>query len=878
MKDKSAAGDAGLAAFAGQGDCAGVHGGDLRVPEVEAKVQAARRELGVLRFVRNGNALSVEHWCGKRGMGAQIPAPAPPAQSVSLHPPHDRLSSGDALSPLFPAAALPLSFGDSLVGVLYITADAGDVSSVSCGGGAGGAARTVLSSPAALQQLALSASLALSALVASIGPGCGTLSALAASLRRIAESSSLQALVWELRDALAQYVRRQFLLDAAVQAAVVPQPFSRVAFMLHTDGPPVATTAATAPQPPPSVTAAVQHAGRGGGGGAANGLVLTASVGSPIIAAPGASLDGYGHAGQSGSPSKNSSTRHRSYKGDQRAADPLAAVGERSASQVMARRGTTGQFSCSPGPSSAGNLGGPKAPWAALGGGAAPRRSQRVFQLGPSALPGAGGDPTAAAAPPESASTAVFGGGGAAGGLPRNSSAQLMPLAPLVPSLRAKAFQLDHTVIQQMASARSEDEELAGVYLGAQIPNCARWVQDVRQPSRDVYLVMALGICSSTVGSGGAEPATGGGGNVRALSTGARSHSHGAGAASAAAAALGTGGGGSTNGAAGCGGSGGGSPVRSLALLGMDAGGGAMLGLYLGFATQLPPQLLSAIASSCGQLLHKVSKLVRAKLQGDLANELATVVAGVPGSYASFAPPPPPPTSELFTALDFSVLPPGGHFGLGGAAAANAAAAATVPTTADAVTPSRLARTTTMASCDGLPTAGDGRPQRAPAGRPRVPQLLISRHSGTALPPIFTASSGGGGGGLSPQARTPTRLTESSALGIGEMHAGGAAAAGGGGGGGVPFLLRAGSSIGATMTVLHDELAMSQDVVVDMGALTSVLTVHEVDGGSSMRAQMGLLVDAVMGTLRVDSNLLSPRATLEDARKGPHPAASGALG
>ena len=52
--------------------------------------------------------------------------------------------------------------------------------------------------------------------------GGGFLAWLSGCLRRLAEASSLHALVWELGEALAAHVRQRFLLDVAVTAALLP--------------------------------------------------------------------------------------------------------------------------------------------------------------------------------------------------------------------------------------------------------------------------------------------------------------------------------------------------------------------------------------------------------------------------------------------------------------------------------------------------------------------------------------------------------------------------------------------------------------------------------------------------------------------------------
>ena len=100
------------------------------------------------------------------------------------------------------------------------------------GAGAGAGAECLLRSATALQQLSVSASMALAA-----GADDPTyLCWLAGCLQRLAGSGTLAELLGVLCGAMAQHVQRRFLLDAAAQAALVPSPGASVGFMLRPEG------------------------------------------------------------------------------------------------------------------------------------------------------------------------------------------------------------------------------------------------------------------------------------------------------------------------------------------------------------------------------------------------------------------------------------------------------------------------------------------------------------------------------------------------------------------------------------------------------------------------------------------------------------------
>ncbi|KAG2496614.1 hypothetical protein HYH03_005435 [Edaphochlamys debaryana] len=155
----------------------------------------------------------------------------------------------DATGPDTTFAVVPLAYGQGTMGVLWIAfasalpapaqaqgpataAPSPDGPTASPGSSkAASALPALLGSPAALQHLAISASMALAA-------GADDpmhLRWLAGSLRRLHASASLAELVGVLCGTLAHYVRRRFLLEVAAQAALAPGANAKVAFMLRAE-------------------------------------------------------------------------------------------------------------------------------------------------------------------------------------------------------------------------------------------------------------------------------------------------------------------------------------------------------------------------------------------------------------------------------------------------------------------------------------------------------------------------------------------------------------------------------------------------------------------------------------------------------------------
>ncbi|KAG2496613.1 hypothetical protein HYH03_005434 [Edaphochlamys debaryana] len=463
----------------------------------------------------------------------------------------------DATGPDTTFAVVPLAYGQGTMGVLWIAfasappapaqaqgpataAPSPDGPTASPGSSkAAPALPALLGSLAALQHLAISASMALAA-------GADDpmhLRWLAGSLRRLHASASLAELVGVLCGTLAHYVRRRFLLEVAAQAALAPGANAKVAFMLRGEG------------------------AHGPSRCNSRAFLRFASVAS------NSNLDMLTGARASTVASPNRF-------------DLLARGYNSSATPPPAHPGTPSTGPAGRGPvRQKSNLGEPF------------RAERAAAAVAASACVTEGGRPFAR--PPSHSQTPAVG--------PRDvylldGSSTLEDLratgflapgtAPTGPSLSARPFRLSNTLLQAMmgqpgslatgasVAAASASPFLTyglpapsvegGVLAGLCVRDCARHVQDERQPSRDVMML----------GSGGAQ---------------------------------------------------------SLVLVGMEAGEGAVLGVYLAFPTPTTAPLLEVVREGCSALLAKVlASHVRSRLRSpELASEWETLLAGVPGAYVS---------------------------------------------------------------------------------------------------------------------------------------------------------------------------------------------------------------------------------------------------
>ncbi|EFJ44536.1 hypothetical protein VOLCADRAFT_95261 [Volvox carteri f. nagariensis] len=146
-------------------------------------------------------------------------------------------------------------------------------------------------------------------------------------------------------------------------------------------------------------------------------------------------------------------------------------------------------------------------------------------------------------------------------------------------SLVARPFQLSYSLLLRLQMQQPR-------MYGIAVQDCARFVQDVNQPSRDVCLLMGSSSSLPPVSQLASVPADSSGqpGSLY----GCRSCTEPTAAAAAAAAGYGNGG-----------------AVKSLVLVGIDAGDGVTLGFYVCLPHRLPGQLVEAVKDSCQNLLNR---------------------------------------------------------------------------------------------------------------------------------------------------------------------------------------------------------------------------------------------------------------------------------
>ncbi|GIL81972.1 hypothetical protein Vretifemale_10900 [Volvox reticuliferus] len=132
-------------------------------------------------------------------------------------------------------AAVPLLHGSKLTGALWLEKNAAGIR----GGDSNGAqAEPLLSDPRTLRSLGFACSMCM------LGPEASNAAWLAAVVSRLGASDSMSALTGNLCAAVAAHVRRRFVLDAVVTAALVPPgPEVPLALLLQPSAP--AATAAT---------------------------------------------------------------------------------------------------------------------------------------------------------------------------------------------------------------------------------------------------------------------------------------------------------------------------------------------------------------------------------------------------------------------------------------------------------------------------------------------------------------------------------------------------------------------------------------------------------------------------------------------------------
>ncbi|GIL62350.1 hypothetical protein Vafri_16524 [Volvox africanus] len=580
--------------------------------------------------------------------------------------------------------ALPLLLGDVIISILWIqhqpappvaatTAENASATDpvrrdgVLCTApGAGvGADGCLLRSPLVLQQLALSAPVILAA---GLPDAPDYFNLLSSALRRLADCMTLKALVAELCGILVAHVRRNFLLDASIRAALVPVAGSHLAFLLEenaqsvrnacggvgaglvsatvapTQGP-VALAAATlfANASCDTATATIVGAGDSvcGGRNATSGSNLTYSGPQAITAAK---LDAFGSKGRRGSCYEGTPMLGHAVGspagGRVRGTAPHGV--RRSSSEMNLAKAAARTPSLQPLRRPTGHAGVvlPDTPPTSCRG-----RAHKCCM--------ANGSSQAGRMLLAGTSNAVGGcGTGTEGGVASAVFNSVIALA----ALRAKPFRMSETILQQMVMQGSALERGdgngntcgggdryrgSGVLTGEVVPDCLQYVQSLRLPSRDVYMLLNAAAVREPTTVGTLYDSCG------SPSSSTRSRMPALGLATATT-------GGSTGGGASA------SPfvtAKSLTIVGVATEDDAVLGMYVSFPFSLPPHMLEAIRNSCADLLAAVlAPMLRHKLREQCASELETLAAGVPGSYVIVPSGKAPTVPRTMTGLQASTL------------------------------------------------------------------------------------------------------------------------------------------------------------------------------------------------------------------------------
>ncbi|GLI66868.1 hypothetical protein VaNZ11_010859, partial [Volvox africanus] len=450
--------------------------------------------------------------------------------------------------------------------------------------------QTLLGNTAALGQLGLSTSMAL-ALAA--GGDIDYISWLATCVRRLASCATLHTLIAGVCSTISRHVRLRFHADVAVQAALVPEADSTVAFMLCSE-----TKAAGGSPGPGGIVG-----GPGPGGAPCSRLLNRAASNGRRTATDssraGAAASEMARQPAGGDPNPGSGSRS----------------GYASVSAFGPRNGVTGKPSRMPAHR-------------------APPRALLPVDCAIIAIETSCGTDVAShsATTTSTATTAAvttidtiqpqgLGSGGGGSGIAPSPASQQEGCCPertedqkangcytirICPSagpghiqyMSAKPFHLSHTLLSRLVSNAVAHRPSLHVPVGIIVPDTARHVTDVRQPSRDVC--MLIGSMAGSIWQQNGSPGGFSGGFVD-QSVSRRG-------------------------------------PGSLMLLAMEvARGGCMLALYVAFPNLMPQPLLTAARESCEQLLrHMLVALVRHKLQtSEIGPNLDTLRLGVPGSYVS---------------------------------------------------------------------------------------------------------------------------------------------------------------------------------------------------------------------------------------------------
>ncbi|GLC43339.1 hypothetical protein PLESTF_000423200 [Pleodorina starrii] len=588
-------------------------------------------------------------------------------------------------------AAVPLLHGSKLAGALWL--EHGAATAAACGGGGGADAPPppLLSDLRALHSLGFACSMCM------LGPEGSHAAWLAAAMARLGASDCMSALTAHLCVAVATHVRRRYVLESNVTAALVPPgPEAPVALLLQ-----------------PSAPSAEGRGGTGAGGGSASQLPHSYGNGQHQPNGGGSvHAGGFGAAGMEMARSGEGLVDRRGGSvggGRLSVVCRSPPVGRPTSSNVMlfaAQQlgGATAPTGTAAGATGVGQpaqeLGGslsaaaskrrlralagtptgglPRDPHAALfharfsldlsprtRGVGAPADISRSPSLGPCAGVTATASSRSIIVPLNHNQNATANGDSC--GTPQAAAAAAVAAAAYcsgTPTLQARAFPLHRTLLlahwqqQQHHSQPQQGRQPARMgggagavasapETGARGITAAAGVQSISAPAvsgviEDTQLHVqnvhkpSVDVCMLM-------------GLTRKTANGML----GGGAATAAAVASGfrtsasatgmVGGGGSPPAPGGCAaatagpGAGVGAGVpQSLVLLAMHLGEGAMLGLYLCFPRRLPGPLLEAVRASCQELLDKaLAPVVRAKLTDPaIAPEYETLCCASPGSYA----------------------------------------------------------------------------------------------------------------------------------------------------------------------------------------------------------------------------------------------------
>ena len=482
---------------------------------------------------------------------------------------------------------------------------------------------SLLTSPMALQQLSMCASLLL-------GADAAALAALADCLAAVAGATSFTALVGALTEALAAHVRERYLLEPRVVAAFVPEPSSAVGLLF----------------------------GAGGGGGGGGGRGTSAS------AVP-ANSPAFGLVDTMESPASANRSVHvkegllkRSPSTRSMAAAPLGTASpdakRASAAVAVARvaRIVDGAATRAHSESTA-------------------RRIRRIIPSGPVGLAAAAHvcvpDPTMSSG--GHAGGAATGTAGYASTSRGRAAASLGAAAPRVvalsnadvaaidataaagsgvTTLRVKPFPLNNTLLRQLVRKQVADAAAAAPAKSTQsralassstntggggakavaakgaaieIPDCAAHMQDARMPSRDVLMLLT----HLNAATGGGATGVPGDGARCAASVGQTTSQSSQLRFTASAQQEQRSGPHSSGGGVGGGGGGG---LRSLLLLALPAGDGrGTLAFYVSFPQQLPLPLLR---EARGALLEVLEVSLLSNVYTDLASCLAVFKGSMP--------------------------------------------------------------------------------------------------------------------------------------------------------------------------------------------------------------------------------------------------------